>query len=106
VIDTHERAVIATGGSLVTEPAAYDLLLSSCTVIWLKASPQCHMQRVTAQGDLRPMANNPRALDDLRAILEARQPLYQRAHACLDTTEADNEQALAALIKIVSPAIR
>jgi XRE family aerobic/anaerobic benzoate catabolism transcriptional regulator len=59
VISRFERVVIATGGSLVTEPATYDLLLSSCFVVWLSARPEEHMGRVLAQGDLRPMAEGP-----------------------------------------------
>ena len=99
-IDTHERAVIATGGSLVTEPAAYDLLLSTCFVVWLKAAPQSHMDRVMAQGDLRPMANNPRAMDDLRAILDSRQTLYARAHAIVDTTATTHDEAVTSVLAL------
>ena len=58
--------MIATGGSLVTEPATYDLLLSTCFVVWLRATPDEHMSRVIDQGDLRPMADKPQAMDDLR----------------------------------------
>src|SRR5260221_804218 len=38
VLSQHERAVIATGGSLVTAPATYELLLERCLCGWLKAS--------------------------------------------------------------------
>ena len=73
--------MIATGGSLVTEPATYDLLLSACFVVWLSAKPDEHMGRVLAQGDLRPMADGPQAMDDLKAILESRTALYAKANA-------------------------
>ena len=72
IVERFERVVIATGGSLVTEPATYDLLLSTCFVVWLSAKPDEHMGRVLAQGDLRPMAEGPQAMDDLKAILESR----------------------------------
>jgi XRE family transcriptional regulator, aerobic/anaerobic benzoate catabolism transcriptional regulator len=58
VIERHDRAVIATGGSIVTEPATFDLLLSACFTVWLTAAPEEHMSRVVAQGDYRPMAGN------------------------------------------------
>src|ERR1700674_398522 len=74
IVARFERVVIATGGSLVTEPATYDVLLSSCFVVWLSATPDEHMSRVLAQGDLRPMADGPQAMDDLKAILESRSP--------------------------------
>jgi XRE family aerobic/anaerobic benzoate catabolism transcriptional regulator len=101
VIERFDHAVIATGGSLVTEPATYDLLLSSCFVVWLSATPDDHMGRVLAQGDLRPMAEGPRAMDDLKAILESRTALYAKADAEVSTSEQSEAQALAALLAAV-----
>ena len=79
------RFVVATGGSIVSEAATFELLLTSCFTIWVRASPDAHMQRVVAQGDLRPMAENARAMDDLLAILRSREPLYAKADIVLDT---------------------
>jgi XRE family aerobic/anaerobic benzoate catabolism transcriptional regulator len=45
-------------GGQVSEPSTFGLLLSRCYTIWLRASPEEHMNRVVAQGDLRPMAGN------------------------------------------------
>jgi XRE family transcriptional regulator, aerobic/anaerobic benzoate catabolism transcriptional regulator len=90
----YERCVIATGGSLVTEPRTFDLLLSECFVVWLRTSPDQHMARVAAQGDLRPMASSRQAMDDLRAILVARAALYSRADASIDTSDTDEVTAL------------
>ncbi len=103
VIDQHTRAVIATGGGLVTEPATYELLLSSCHVIWLQAAPETHMARVMAQGDLRPMAGKPQAMDDLRTILETRRALYARAHVSIETTETTHEDAVRAALVAIAP---
>jgi len=64
VLERHSRFVLATGGSLVSEPATFERLLSCCFTIWVKASPEEHMQRVIAQGDMRPMADNREAMDD------------------------------------------
>lgn len=98
VIERFDEAVIATGGSLVTEPATYDRLLSTCFVVWLSATPDEHMGRVLAQGDLRPMADNPQAMDDLRMILESRTGLYARADAVVDTSAASEGEAAERLI--------
>src|SRR3954465_8176220 len=54
VLDDNERAVIATGGGLVTDPSTYEVLLERCFCVWLRASAQEHMSRVIAQGDMRP----------------------------------------------------
>ena len=101
IVAQHERAVIATGGSLVTEAAAYDLLLHTCHVVWLKADPESHMARVTAQGDLRPMSGNPQAMDDLRAILASRGALYARAHAIVDTSTATHNAAAEQILMLL-----
>ena len=86
VLEKHSRAVIATGGSIVSESDTYDLLLASCYTVWLKAQPEEHMARVVAQGDTRPMRGNREAMDDLRRILLTRAPLYGRADAVVDTS--------------------
>ena len=102
VIQRFDRVVIATGGSLVTEPATYDLLLSSCFVVWLSARPEEHMSRVLAQGDLRPMAEGPQAMDDLKAILESRTALYAKADARVDTSGRGEAEVLAQLLAAIS----
>jgi XRE family aerobic/anaerobic benzoate catabolism transcriptional regulator len=94
VLQRHPRFVLATGGSLVTEPGTYELLSSSCRTVWLKADPEEHMRRVVEQGDLRPMANNDRAMEDLIAILTSREPLYAKADLTLDTAGKSPEQSL------------
>ena len=102
VIESKERCVIATGGSIVSEPANYDLLLSTCFTVWLKAAPEEHMARVVAQGDTRPMAGNAQAMEDLRRILDGRGMLYGQADATVDTAGQTVEQSLRALKKAVS----
>ena len=96
-IESQDRAVIATGGSLVSEPGTFDLLLASCFTVWLTARPEEHMSRVVAQGDFRPMAENEAAMEDLRKILEGRQVLYSKADATVDTAGKSIEASLRAL---------
>jgi XRE family transcriptional regulator, aerobic/anaerobic benzoate catabolism transcriptional regulator len=97
VIGQFDRAVIATGGSLVSEPATFDLLLSACFTVWLTARPEEHMNRVIAQGDWRPMAENDEAMADLRRILAGRDALYRRADAVVDTGGKTVAESFAAL---------
>src|SRR5215468_11441462 len=100
-LEKNERCVIATGGSLVSEPATYDLLLSTCLTVWLKAAPEEHMARVAAQGDYRPMAGNREAMDDLRRILAGREALYAQADITIDTAGKTVEQSLSELARAV-----
>lgn len=97
VLHKNDRAVVATGGSIVSEPGTYELLLSSCFTVWLKAAPEEHMARVLAQGDTRPMAGNDQAMEDLRRILEGRAILYRQADVVVDTAGKAVERSLAEL---------
>jgi XRE family aerobic/anaerobic benzoate catabolism transcriptional regulator len=101
LISSEERAVIATGGSIVSEPSTYDLLRSTCFTVWLKATPEEHMSRVVAQGDFRPMAGNSEAMSDLKRILDAREPLYRRADVVVDTSGHGVRRSLAELSRLV-----
>src|SRR4051812_5726922 len=106
VLDEHERAVIATGGSLVTDKSNYELLLQRCRCVWLSAAPEEHMQRVIAQGDMRPFKGRSAALDEIRKLLADRDRLYSRAHARVDTSGKTLRQAFAHLKKAASGAVQ
>lgn len=92
-IQCYPDAVIATPGGVVSDPATFNLLLAHCFTVWLRASPEEHMQRVIAQGDLRPMAGNQEAMDDLKRILAGRQAFYGRADLQVDTGGRSLRQA-------------
>ena len=98
LLATQPRFVVATGGSLVSESATFELLLRSCLTVWVKTTPEEHMQRVLDQGDLRPMAGSQRAMDDLRRILEERSELYGRADLVLDTTNQPIQESVRQLL--------
>ncbi len=98
VIRQHPHVVIATPGGIVSEPATFNLLLSHCYTVWLKASPEEHMSRVLAQGDRRPMAGNHEAMEDLKRILESRAQFYSKADKTLDTSEMNAELAFERLL--------
>jgi len=94
VLDANDRVVLAVGGGIVSEPATYHLLLDRCFTVWVKAEPEEHMGRVVAQGDFRPMEGSAEAMDDLKRILAAREPLYRKADAVVDTSGADPAHSL------------
>ncbi len=85
VLGEGESLVLATGGSIVGSRVSYERLLATCRTVWLAASPLEHFQRVEAQGDRRPMAGRPRAMQELEALLEERAPLYARCEKRVDT---------------------
>ena len=104
-----DGVVMTTGGSIVSERDTFDLLQSHFWCVWLKASPEEHMSRVVAQGDMRPFdaGDNAKggatreALDDIRRILASREALYARADAVVDTAARTVKQSLKDLERAV-----
>jgi XRE family aerobic/anaerobic benzoate catabolism transcriptional regulator len=86
VLGESPSFVLATGGGIVTHGEAFALLKRACTTVWLRATPEEHWARVVAQGDARPMRENPRAMDELRTLFAARAPLYGEAHLIVETS--------------------
>jgi XRE family aerobic/anaerobic benzoate catabolism transcriptional regulator len=104
-IQIHPEAVIAIPGGLVSDAATFNLLLSHCTTVWLKARPEDHMKRVIAQGDLRPMGASKEAMADLKDILAGRAAFYSKADLALDTSAQPLEPTFAALRSLVRKAL-
>jgi XRE family aerobic/anaerobic benzoate catabolism transcriptional regulator len=104
-IQIYPEAVIATPGGLVSDAATFNLLLAHCTTVWLQAAPEDHMKRVTAQGDLRPMAASKEAMEDLKGILAGRAAFYSKADLRLDTSAQALEPTFDALRAMVRQAL-
>jgi XRE family transcriptional regulator, aerobic/anaerobic benzoate catabolism transcriptional regulator len=106
IAEEHAGGVVmTTGGSIVSERETFDLLQSRFYCVWLKASPEEHMSRVVAQGDMRPFdatrGPSGEAMDDLRRILASREALYARADAVVDTASRTEKQSLKDLERAV-----
>jgi len=99
LLAAHPQFVVATGGSIVSETATYELLLRSFFTVWVRTTPVEHMRRVLAQGDLRPMAGSQQAMADLKRILEERSELYGRADLAIDTTERSEGESVRELLR-------
>jgi XRE family aerobic/anaerobic benzoate catabolism transcriptional regulator len=97
VLRDHDRAVVVAGGGIVADEEGFKALLGSCFTVWIRAQPEEHMARVLAQGDFRPMAGNNDALEDLKRILAAREPLYRAADAIVATSGETPRESLVRL---------
>jgi XRE family aerobic/anaerobic benzoate catabolism transcriptional regulator len=95
-------AVLATGGGIVTNPEAREILEDHTITVWLKASAEEHWNRVVRQGDPRPMAGRPAAKAELRRLLAEREPLYRRARHRIDTARLGVDGSVEAVVKKVS----
>ena len=104
-IQIYPEAVIATPGGLVSDAASFNLLLTHCTTVWLKAAPEDHMARVIAQGDMRPMGHSKEAMEDLKGILVGRSAFYSKAEFELDTSAQALDATFSALRSVVRGAM-
>lgn len=89
VLERHAPVVLAAAGGVVNETASWELLRTRATVVWLRARPEDHWNRVVAQGDQRPMADNPAAMEELRALLDDRERVYAQAQITIDTANME-----------------
>lgn len=102
VASRHDCLILAVAGGIVSEPDTYDALLARYHTIWVRTSPEEHMERVQAQGDLRPMAGQTGAMDQLRSLLTERDAAYARAEAQLDTAGKPVDQSVAELLDLIT----
>lgn len=105
-IQIYPEAVIATPGGLVSDAASLNLLLAHCTTVWLQAEPLDHMHRVTAQGDMRPIAASKEAMEDLKGILAVRAPYYSKAQLQVNTSKQALNETFELLRKTVRQALQ
>lgn len=103
LLEGYPRIVLATEGSLVSEPSTFERLRETCFTVWLRANPEDHMKRVIAQGDMRPMSENREAMTDLRRILAGREALYSKADVTVDTSSKPVREVFERLFKAVQP---
>ena len=102
IVETSDSIVLAVAGGIVSEPETYGFLLRNFHTIWLRAAPEEHMNRVRAQGDERPMAGNPKAMEELKSILTSREVLYAKAEITVNTSGKTLEESLHDLSSAVS----
>ncbi len=93
----QKNVVLATGGGIVMRTETYDLLQRHCWIVWLKADPKDHWNRVLKQ-DPRPMRNYPDAFGQLQSLLHRRESLYARADLAVDTSTLGIQRSVAAIL--------
>ena len=99
------RIILETSGGLVGSPESYALVREHFTTIWVKATPEEHMQRVIDQNDLRPMSGRSSAMADLKSLLAEREPAYALADFKLNTSNRSERDCLGELTEITVPAL-
>jgi shikimate kinase len=102
----RDGLVVATGGGIVTRPENVPLLQELGVVVWIDANEEALFERVS-RNNARPLlqTENPRAT--LRALLEARRPLYAAvAQGTIDNSGLRRPEAAhraAAFVRAAAP---
>ena len=104
ILHEQERFVLASAGGIVSAPASFELLLSSCFTIWIRTSPEEHLRRIAGQGDMRLMEDNQNVLEDLSRTMAEREALYSQADIQIDTTGRSPEESLEELLRLLREA--
>lgn len=95
-----EPAVVACGGGAVLDGENRRRMREAGLVVWLDAPPEVLAARVEGAGD-RPLLTGGDPVEALRRLAELREPAYRAAaHAVVDTTERDADDAADAVVAV------
>jgi shikimate kinase len=94
--------VVATGGGAILRSGNRELFRASGFVAWLTASPETVWGRLRADpatAARRPNLTSAGGIEEVRALIAAREPLYRKtADFTFDTDSASPEAAAAAIL--------
>ncbi|MEL6617919.1 MAG: helix-turn-helix transcriptional regulator [Pseudomonadota bacterium] len=102
IVATHDRLILAVAGGIVADEGAFERVLERFHTVWIRTSPAEHMARVRAQGDLRPMAGNPDAMEQLKSLLDDRTAQYERANVMIDTASKPVQSSVNELLAAIA----
>ena len=94
--------VIATGGSIVNDRAQLRAPARALHDHLAARARRGPLEPRRRAGRPRPMAENPHAFEELRALLAAREKLYARAEHAIDTSRRTLRQVVAAVAAVAS----
>jgi len=94
--------VLATGGGAILRASTKERLRQSGRVIWLTATPETILRRITSDATSKTMRPNLTSLpmyEEIVTVLENRKPLYaEAAHEIIDTESRTIEEIVAEVI--------
>lgn len=93
--------VLATGGGALTHPETLALLKDKTLMVWLKADLELLSKRVS-RNNRRPLIRGRDPMDVLKIQAEARYPLYQQAHICVETGDVSHQAAVQAVLEALT----
>jgi len=91
-VSTDKNLVIACGGGIVLNKINIDRLRQQSRIVYLTASPEVILKRVSGDGDERPLLKAANKALNIRELLGFRKPFYERAAGItIDTSKLDTD---------------
>jgi len=98
----EKNAVIACGGGIVLNTINIDRLKEGCIIVCLTASPEAIIKRTSGDDDERPLLAVPDRAQQIRELMEFREPYYQRsADITIDTSGLNVDSVVERIIEKV-----
>jgi len=95
--------VLATGGGAILRANTRERLRQAGRVIWLTATPETILRRITSDAATKTMRPNLTSLpmrEEIVVVLEQRKPLYiEAAHETIDTDVKTVDEIVEALVR-------
>lgn len=96
-----DPVLIATGGGIVLRPENRDVLAVDATVIWLRASTETLVPRIS-RNDNRPLLAGVDPAEKLDTMVHDRYPLYESvSDQLLDVDDLSLQQAVTCVMELV-----
>lgn len=90
--------VIATGGGVVLGDGNLEALQENGIIINLEAKPEYIFQRVNRKKGTRPLLKKNVTVEEIKEMLQNRQPLYQQAEIIVDTNNKGVDEVVEEII--------
>jgi shikimate kinase len=102
-ISSGDNLIIATGGGVVMDKENVKNLKENGFVVWLKAESEvlrARMDKEQRSGKIRPSLTGVAPLEEIKQVMEARAPLYEKAaNLVVDSTTLSLREAADSIIK-------
>lgn len=95
------RIVLATGGGAMMNPETRALMKTHAVTVWMKADLEVIAERV-ARRDTRPLLRGRDPLKTLRALAEARYPVYAEADVTVEVGQGSHGEAVEKMAKALA----
>jgi len=97
-----KRVVLASGGGWPIVPGRLDGLETGTFSVWLKVGAEEALRRIRAEGPTRPLLTGTDPLGKARALMEKREPYYERANVAIDSTGVGADELAETIQRLIN----